>query len=138
MLHLQANYTQLVRMPVTMAPSANQECGDGGASYSVGLGLTDALWYRSGMGFSETGGEGGDPHAYMMCAPVLRTTTNGGFISPCGPLKVALSSTESRAWVEHWPLDACKGPEVTEVVQGIASSPQVDRPSTFAVSWHPT
>ena len=51
---------------------------------------------------------------------------------------VALASTESRAWVEHWLVGVCNGTESVEVVQGIAVTPQVFVPSGFAVSWHPT
>ena len=80
LLNLQAH--KLKRLPVMTAPSAKQDCGDGGASYSVGLGLTEALWYGHQGGNSiETSGKDDKSFAPMMSGPSLKKTMDGGFIS---------------------------------------------------------
>ena len=131
-LHLDADSTQLQRVPTVTASSPHQAYGQ----VESGFGVHSRF-------FPSSEDEDEENLDYITCDRPSRTTVDGGFISPCGLLMVALSTTERTAQIEHWPLDSPddsnfdSGPSIVQDLV-LPRFTSVFVPAGFAVSWHPT
>lgn len=127
-LHL--NETRLQYMPAARSPSTHEAQGP------------DEFGDENGMGIPDSSDEDCCSD-YMAGDPPSRTTVDGGLISPCGSLKVAVSTTDIEGQIEHWPLDSADesradgGPKCVPGLP-LPSFANVYMRSSIAVPWHPT
>lgn len=138
-------------IPVMTPTTAYEDFGDYGegeynfvSGHRGGMGLESAfgMSYGSGMGFFGDDEEDQDSDAFhsMLFGQSHKITLDCGSISPCGSLMVALSTTEAKTQVEHWPLQVNKSAGCTtgpEVVHRLTLPSQKYDTSGFAVAWHP-
>ncbi|KAK9831568.1 hypothetical protein WJX74_000312 [Apatococcus lobatus] len=140
-------------LPVVTPTTAYQDIGDYGeggynfaSGYAMDLSLGSAygmgLSYGSGMGlFGDEEDEDTDAFHSMCFGQSHKKTLDCGSMSPCGSLMVALSSTEAKAQVEHWPVDVHihqKSKSGAEIVHRLTLPSQKYDTTGFSVAWHPT
>ena len=150
-LHADLNKSTTRCIPVVTPTTAYQDFEDDGegeynfvSGHQGGMGFESAfgMSYGSGMGFFGDEDEDEDTDAFhsMLFGQSHKKTLDCGSISPCGSLMVALSSTEAKTQVEHWPIDvhaSSASSSRTAVVHRLTLPSQKHDTTGFSVAWYP-